>query len=128
MANGGHATCAQQRADGAPSPKLNTALCGLPLIPCPDCGDQVVECKSWKHNGRLFFKNIRYDEHVPGRCGFFRWLEQIRSIVVAKEKQLMQALAAKEQDLKQVCPSTSGFHIRSSMCDEGKIDKLINLV
>ena len=40
----------------------------------------------------------------------------------------MQALAAKEQDPKQVCPSTSGFQIRSSMCDEGKIDKLINLV
>jgi len=65
---------------------------------------------------------------VPGRCGFFRWLEQFRSIIVAKEKQLMQAHAAKEQDLKEVCPSTSGFQIRSSLCDKGKIDKLINLV
>ena len=37
---------------------------GLPLIPCPDFGDQVVECKSWKHNGRVFFKCIRYDDHV----------------------------------------------------------------
>jgi hypothetical protein len=33
-----------------------------------------------------------------------------------------------EQELKQVCPSTSGFHIRISLCDEAKIDKLINWV
>jgi len=65
---------------------------------------------------------------LPGRCGFFRWLEQFKSIIAAKEKQLMQAHAAKEQDLKEVCPSTSGFQIRSSLCDKGKIDKLINLV
>ena len=64
----------------------------------------------------------------PGRCRFFRWFEQYRLIVVAKENNLMQALAAKEQDLNQVCPSTSGFQNTSSLCDERKIDKLVNLV
>jgi hypothetical protein len=37
---------------------------GIPLIPCPECGDEVVERKSWKNNGRVFFKCINYDESV----------------------------------------------------------------
>ena len=37
---------------------------GIPLIPCPECGDKVVECKSWKNNGKIFFKCVNYDEFV----------------------------------------------------------------
>ena len=37
---------------------------GIPLIPCPEYGDKVVECKSWKNNGKIFFKCVNYDEFV----------------------------------------------------------------
>ena len=29
---------------------------GLPLVRCPRCGSAVVECRSWKQGGRVFFK------------------------------------------------------------------------
>uniref|UniRef100_A0A0E0M097 Uncharacterized protein n=1 Tax=Oryza punctata TaxID=4537 RepID=A0A0E0M097_ORYPU len=41
-------------------------------ICCPKCGNNVVECKSWKNGGTIFFKcknNEEYENVERNGCG-----------------------------------------------------------
>ncbi|PUZ37296.1 hypothetical protein GQ55_9G107700 [Panicum hallii var. hallii] len=62
-----------------PCPSLGIPLgpSGLPLISCPECGDRVVEDKSWKNSGK-----------VPGCCRFFMWISEYRKGARSNEQHL----------------------------------------
>lgn len=103
---------------------------GTPLIPCPECGDKVIECKSWKNNGRIFFKYVNYNEFAVKKCPFFRWLEDYKKVVAKKLKEDLQAAVPYEGhgDNKDFVE----MKVKSRIYDEErmdlKMDKLIGLV
>ena len=47
------------------------AISGLPLIYCPECGDRVIEFKSRKNGGKVFFKCIRNEQYVSSGYWMF---------------------------------------------------------
>ncbi|KAG2557755.1 hypothetical protein PVAP13_8NG259500 [Panicum virgatum] len=60
---------------------------GIPLIPCPECQDEVVEFKSRKNKGKNFFKCVKFTESLgENKCPFFRWIEEYKQEVAKKVK------------------------------------------
>lgn len=44
--------------------RLPVGSSGLPLIRCPRCGAAVVECRSMRHGGKVFFKCEENEQDV----------------------------------------------------------------
>ncbi|CAL5021556.1 unnamed protein product [Urochloa decumbens] len=114
---------------------------GLPLISCPDCGDRTVEGSSRKNGGKVFFKCINYESHVPGACGFFKWITEYRKVVAARRQQLIGGLVPSCSGANNhPIPSFNGVRhgnlvdgadlklIVPNLGFEKKMDKLIDLV
>ncbi|WVZ79263.1 hypothetical protein U9M48_026865 [Paspalum notatum var. saurae] len=52
---------------------------GLPLVPCPKCGDEVMELRASdlsKILGQIFFKCRLHEKDVPGTCPFYLLAEK----------------------------------------------------
>ncbi|EEC79160.1 hypothetical protein OsI_19834 [Oryza sativa Indica Group] len=58
---------------------------GLTLVRCPRCGSAVVECRSWRQGGRVFFKCEDNEQFVPNCCTFFKWIKSYKKMVEAME-------------------------------------------
>ncbi|KAJ1276095.1 hypothetical protein BS78_05G188000 [Paspalum vaginatum] len=57
---------------------------GLPLVPCPKCGDEVVELRVSelsKIPGQIFFKCRLHEKDVPGTCPFYMMAEKYEKFV-----------------------------------------------
>lgn len=46
--------------------RLPVGSSDLPLIRCPRCGAAVVECRSMRHGGKVFFKCEENEQDVSG--------------------------------------------------------------
>ncbi|XP_062183611.1 uncharacterized protein LOC133887667 [Phragmites australis] len=98
---------------------------GLPLVPCPRCGEQVLELKSWKHGGRIFFKCRKNEIEMPSRCGFFKWLEEYQEFLV--ESGFSQMDGRQSADI-QALGGTVDMKMKGNGRVEERMDKLIKLV
>uniref|UniRef100_A0A0D9ZYQ7 Zinc finger GRF-type domain-containing protein n=1 Tax=Oryza glumipatula TaxID=40148 RepID=A0A0D9ZYQ7_9ORYZ len=58
---------------------------GLTLVRCPCCGSEVVECRSWRQGGHIFFKCEDNEQFVPNCCTFFKWIKSYKKMVEAME-------------------------------------------
>uniref|UniRef100_A0A0E0KC13 Zinc finger GRF-type domain-containing protein n=1 Tax=Oryza punctata TaxID=4537 RepID=A0A0E0KC13_ORYPU len=108
---------------------------GLPLICCPKYGDDVVECKSWKNGGRVFFKCKKNEEYDPNRCSFFKWIEDYKKMVIgmdvlSKGREACMSEYAGDLKMKEkLGDKVVGDRRMDPMFDvEAKLEKLMNLV
>uniref|UniRef100_A0A0E0MDA6 GRF-type domain-containing protein n=1 Tax=Oryza punctata TaxID=4537 RepID=A0A0E0MDA6_ORYPU len=89
---------------------------GLPLVKCPRCGNAIVECKSWKQGGRVFFKCESNEQFViPNSCTFFKWLDSYQRMVEGMELDVNE-----EAEL----PVARAIDAEGVLIDEGKMEKL----
>uniref|UniRef100_A0A0E0LXM0 Zinc finger GRF-type domain-containing protein n=1 Tax=Oryza punctata TaxID=4537 RepID=A0A0E0LXM0_ORYPU len=63
---------------------------GLPLVKCPRCGSPVVECKSWRQGGRVFFKCEKNEQYVPEACSFFKWYDSYQRMLEGMELDIIE--------------------------------------
>ncbi|KAJ1265414.1 hypothetical protein BS78_08G074900 [Paspalum vaginatum] len=104
---------------------------GLPLISCPKCGSQVVECKSWKNGGKPFFKCVRNEEFVPGRYNFYKWIEHYEKMINGKVE--VEKSGSSSGAIGFIDEPYEMEKLQAKIVDDGKLeraqnDKLIRLV
>uniref|UniRef100_A0A0E0K497 Uncharacterized protein n=1 Tax=Oryza punctata TaxID=4537 RepID=A0A0E0K497_ORYPU len=76
---------------------------------------QVVECKSLKQGGRVFFKCESNEQFVPNSCTFFKWLDSYQRMVEGMELDVNE---------EAVLPVARTIDAEEVLIDEGKMEKL----
>uniref|UniRef100_A0A0E0GUF4 Zinc finger GRF-type domain-containing protein n=1 Tax=Oryza nivara TaxID=4536 RepID=A0A0E0GUF4_ORYNI len=102
--------------------RLPVGSSDLPLIRCPRCGAAVVECRSMRHGGKVFFKCEENEQDVPNCCKFFKWIESYRKMVEGMSEHVV------DEGPSDVAVVDGSIEMKRSSVDDGKIDKLINLI
>uniref|UniRef100_J3MS96 Zinc finger GRF-type domain-containing protein n=1 Tax=Oryza brachyantha TaxID=4533 RepID=J3MS96_ORYBR len=88
------------------------------------CGAAVVESRSIKHGGKFFFKCVENDQDVPDSCNFFKWVDSYRKMVEGMTVQSIDE-ASSDVALEHFVAGPKENKLR---VDDGKMDKLINLI
>ncbi|BAT16601.1 Os12g0264350 [Oryza sativa Japonica Group] len=118
IAQGSEDNMSQGSSFRAPGRQLSRFLLGpsgLPLVKCPRCGNAVVECKSWRQGGRVFFKCEKNEQYVQDACTFFKWYDSYQRMVEGMELDFNEEVAT------PVAIAAAG---EADRVDEGKMDKL----
>ncbi|KAJ1254724.1 hypothetical protein BS78_K336500 [Paspalum vaginatum] len=73
-------------AKGVTMVKVGTRT-GLPLVPCPKCGSEVLELRASdlsKIPGQIFFKCRRHENWDPGSCPFYMLADKYEKFLRSK--------------------------------------------